>query len=47
MDKPETQAALKQEREWTNLDIGSIGIGHSINTPEPQALLEQDSEWSN
>jgi hypothetical protein len=43
MDKPETQAALKQEREWTNLDIG----GHSINTPEPQALLEQDSEWSN
>jgi hypothetical protein len=48
MDKPETQAALRQYKENGQIrDRGSIETRHIMDKPETQAVLRQDTEWAN
>jgi hypothetical protein len=44
MDKPETQAALRQDKENGQIrDRGSIETRHIMDKPETQAVLRQDT----
>ena len=41
MDKPETQAVLRQDTEWTTRDTGSIETRHKMDKSEKQAVLRE------
>ena len=43
MDKPETQASLKQDREWTNHRHRQHEKRQRMDKPETQAILRQDT----
>jgi hypothetical protein len=47
MDKPETEAALRQDTYGNTRDAGSIETIHRKDKPETQAVLNQDTEWTN